>query len=320
MHDTQNTISCERIALSPSGPLPTDLPFTVDQARQQGVGKAELFDLLQRHEIRRMCRSVYVSADQADTIELRARALSLVVPQSAVVTDRTAAWLHGVAILPRSALAKAPKISIYQRSGTRVRRPGVEGGTRQMLDRDVMVVGGVQVTSPLRTALDLGRLLWRFDALAALDGFLRIGVPHNDMLLDSERFRGFRRVVQLRTLLPLADGRAESPAESALRLHWYDAGLPRPELQWWIHDDEGNPIYRLDLALPELKYCAEFDGQQFHSGEVQVQRDLRRRDWLAQERDWIIEPFHSESVYGQCPEAPSRLAAGYRRALNRSWG
>ena len=43
------------------------------------------------------------------------------------------------------------------------------------------------------------------------------------------RFRGFRGVVQLRCLAPLGDGRAESPGESALRLHWYDAGLPTPE-------------------------------------------------------------------------------------------
>lgn len=161
--------------LPPSAPLPTDVPFTVEQAAALGVSRAQLANLLQRHEIRRLLKGVYVSAHQADTIQLRARALSLVVPDSAVVTDLSAAWLHGVAILPRSALTETPDISLYQRSGTRVRRPGVDGGRRQMLDRDVTLVGGVQVTTPLRTSLDLGRLLWRCDALAALDGFLRLG-------------------------------------------------------------------------------------------------------------------------------------------------
>jgi very-short-patch-repair endonuclease len=200
-----------------------------------------------------------------------------------------------------------------------VRRSGVDGGRRQMLERDVTHVGGVQVTTPTRTALDLGRLLWRFDALAALDGFLRVGVSHEQLLAEVERFRGFRGVVRLRELLPIADGRSESPAESALRLHWYDAGLPRPELQCWVQADDGSPIYRLDLALPDLKFCAEFDGRQFHSSPEDVQADNARRAWLVNERRWHVEVFQSENVYGPTPDAPTRLAASYRRALGSSW-
>src|SRR5206468_3759671 len=30
--------------------------------------------------------------------------------------------------------------------------------------------------------------------------------------------------------------------------HWYDAGLPRPELQVWVYDDDGVGVYRLDIA------------------------------------------------------------------------
>lgn len=68
------------------------------------------------------------------------------------------------------------------------------GGTRGLIDRDVTTIGGVQVTTKLRTALDLGRLLWRFDALAALDGFARLGVP-TQSLYDGLEFHGSRQAV-----------------------------------------------------------------------------------------------------------------------------
>lgn len=301
------------------GPLPVNRPFTLREAQALGVDRVVIRNLLERGALRRVVRGVFVSSGVADTIESRASALALVVPESAVVTDRTAAWLHGVHILPRSAPTIDPPISMYQREGTRVRRSGVDGGRRQMVDRDVITIGSVQVTSPLRTALDLGRLLWRFDALAALDGFIRVGVPKDELLLEADRFKGFRGVVQLRDLAPLADGRAESPGESALRLHWYDAGLPPPELQWWVHSDDGVPIYRLDLALPDVLFCAEYDGIEFHSDPEAVKRDLSRRVWLTDQRSWLIHVFRHESVYGQMADATSRLAAAYNQISGRSW-
>ena len=120
-------------------------------------------------------------------------------------------------------------------------------------------------------------------------------------------------MVQLRGLLPLVDGRAESAGESALRLHWHDALLPRPEVQWWVQDDSGVDLYRLDLALPSIGYAAEYDGEQHH-GEEQAQGDPQRRGWLAEERGWEIGVFRKKHVYGTNPSAPERLRAGVVRA------
>ncbi len=57
-------------------------------------------------------------------------------------------------------------------------------------------------------------------------GSFSLGVPHELMAAEIGRFKGYRGVRQLRVLVPLGDGRSESPGESVLRLHWYDAGLP----------------------------------------------------------------------------------------------
>ena len=195
----------------------------------------------------------------------------------AVITDRTAAWLHGVSLLPRSARETPPPVEVFYVTDTRARRPGVRSGRRGMLPTDIVEIGGVRVTSPVRTACDLARLLWRFDALAAVDGYLRLGVDHEQLLEQIPRFKGYRGVVQMRAILPLGDGRSESPGESALRLHWYDAGLPSPTLQHWVVDDDGLDRFRLDLALPEAYFAAEYDGIDFHTSPHQRQHDAVRR-------------------------------------------
>jgi hypothetical protein len=298
-------------------PLPLDAPFTAQQAAELGVSRWFLRLLVDRALVRRVLRGTYVAAQVVDSVDLRAAALRLVVPESAVVTDRTAAWLHGVDILPRSAVHEPPPLCVFGSTGSRLRRPEVVSGVRALAEDDITLVLGVRVTTPLRTALDLGRSLWRFDALAALDGFLRIGVRHEHILLSVERFRGQRGVVQLRWLAPLADGRSESPGESALRLHWYDAGLPRPELQWWVHAD-GVALYRLDIALPEIRFAAEYDGQRFHAGADQREHDRNRRSWLDEERRWVVEAFEQEHVYSQQADPAPRLQEGARLASTRS--
>jgi hypothetical protein len=317
MPTTPGWMSPEPTFLDDRCPLPLDRPFTAAEAGGLGVSRHTLARLVEMSLVRPLARGTYVAAQAVDTIEIRAEALRLVVADTAVVTDRTAAWLHGVDILPRGAVHEAPPIQVFGRTGSRLRRPQVASGVRTLRDSDVMVVSGIRVTTPLRTALDLGRLLGRFDALAALDGFLRIGVPHDRVLSEVERFKGERGVVQLRHLAPLADGRAESPPESALRLHWYDAGLPRPEPQWWVHDDAGFAVYRLDLALPACRYAAEYDGERFHTAS-DAERDEVRRTWLDQERGWLIDVFDKSDLYASIGDPARRLITGVRRARSRA--
>jgi len=183
--------------------------------------------------------------------------------------------------------------------------------------RDVMDLHGLTVTTPLRTACDLGRLLWRYDALAALDQFLRLGVPHDELLEQVSRFKGYRGVIQLRYLAPIADPRAESVAESALRLHWHDARLPPPEIQWRVFDDLGLGVYRLDLALPEAMFGAEYNGEEFHSSEGDREHDEVRLTWLDEQRNWHIEVFDKSHVYAQDGSAVPKLQQGLVVARRR---
>jgi hypothetical protein len=275
-------------------PLPLTAPFTTAQALDLGVSRSRLGTLQRRGLVRPVIRGVFAVTQLPDTIEFRAEALSLVVPSSAIVVDRTAAWLHMVDVLPASAVHEMPPVEIYSRAGSRLRRPAVASGERRMRDEDVTVVAGVLVTTKLRTALDLGRRLNRFHALAAMDALLRAGADRDQLLGCVERFRGERGVVQLRGLAPLADARAESPPESVLRLHWWEAnGMPPPEPQVWVLDN-GYPRFRIDVGNEDLRYGAEYDGERFHGDEL---ADGSRLEWLHERGGWLVDSFVAADIY-----------------------
>ncbi|KRE92584.1 hypothetical protein ASG76_16595 [Nocardioides sp. Soil774] len=302
--------------VGPDAPIPGDRPFSADEATRAGVDASLRRRLVERGLLRPVLRGVFVVSHVPDSLRLRVAALELVVPEHAVVVDRTAAWLHGVDALPRSAIHRMPPLDVYSQGASRLRRPGLASGTRELTVRDVERLGPLTVTTPLRTACDLGRRLWRFDALSAIDGFLRLGLDHDLLLSESERFKGHRGMRQLRQLAPLGDPGAESPPESALRLHWYDADLPQPETQIWVHDDDGRPTYRLDMGHREARYGAEYFGEEFHPG-AGTEHDEERLTWLRTRRDWAMDVFVKTDVYGSELTASDRLRVGFDRAVAR---
>lgn len=295
-------------------PLPLSAAFTRAQAVEAGLRDHQLAALVDEGLVRRVLFGVYAAAQAPDSVAFRAQALSLVVPEYGVVTDRTAGWLHGVPTLRRGSHRTAPQLDVCDTRDTRMRRPGVDGRRRALSPDDVTVIGGIRVTTLLRTGCDLGRLLWRFDALAAIDGVLRAGVDPDELFAEIGRFRGFRGVRQLRVVAALGDPRSESPGESALRLHWYDAGLPKPDLQHEVLDGSGRVRCRLDVPAPEVRYAAEYDGEEFHTAEADRAHDRERRTWLREEAHWTVDVFTKDDVYGTRTSITARLREGFQTA------
>jgi hypothetical protein len=294
--------------------LPTNVPFTLYQAAVAGVSRNVIARLTKQGLLRQVLRAVYVDASTADTTDLRAAAIALVVHPDAVITDLSAAWLHGARVNPAGDYL--PRVSVFQLpENTRVRTRVTNGGVRTLEPEDIERINGLRVTTPLRTALDLGRLLKRDLALAAMDGLLRLHrFSRSDLRAQLPRFRGYRGVVQLRCLVPICDPRAESPQESILRLRWLDARLPAPHPQHVVADDNGFPVYRLDLADPSVRYAAEYDGQEFHFTREQRSNDAQRRAWLRR-RGWLIDVFDQDDLASLT--VGSRLLNGHRRAALR---
>ena len=102
-------------------------------------------------------RSAYVASDLPDTLALRVALLELVVPPGCFVADHTAAWLHAgdKALLPNAHLI-VPKPDIFRHSSTRpLRNPLVRSGERAVSADDLIRIGTIETTTPLRTGCDL---------------------------------------------------------------------------------------------------------------------------------------------------------------------
>jgi hypothetical protein len=299
-------------------PLPLDMPFTTRQARQQGVTPLNLTKLTEEGLLRRFLPGVYVATQAGDSITLRTNALRLVVPEDCVVCDRHAGWLHGATMVlrPNEHLALMP-ISVFRPSGKgRLRNELAASGERNLTDEDVMEVDGLRVTTPLRTAWDLGRTRYTEPAISALDAMLRLDVfTREELLAGMERFRRMRWITTLRAVAPLADGRAESPGESVLRLRWIECSLPTavPQYEVWRNAEF---LARLDIANPDLRYAAEYDGAEWHSSPDQQAHDATRRSEVSDE-GWLVRPFTSRNVFGRNRDCEELLVADAREARRR---
>ncbi len=304
--------------LDASAGLPLDAPFTRTQALDEGVPDARLRRFVDLGLLRRPIKGVYVASQLKDSPELRARCISLVVPADYVVCDRHAGWLLGadMVLAPGEHLERSP-ISVFRPSGHgRLRNDLCDSGERNLLSGDITEVHGLAVTTPLRTAYDLGRVRSREHALSGLDAMLRLGgFSSAELVWGVERFRGMRWITRLRELAPIADGRAASPGESVLRLRWIDGGLPSPQLQVEVWIDRVL-IAILDLAHEELRYAAEYDGEQWHSSPEQIQHDQERRS-LVSDEGWLINVFRKEHVYGHQQTADATLRAGVAESRRR---
>lgn len=259
-----------------------DRPFTLADLDRYGLTRKILRRLVKENVVRRIVRGAYAPTALPDTLELRAQAVALVVPPDQVVRDRTAAWIHGVDTFTYAEHGLEPPIELCALRGREPStRSGTAGRTRDLAPRDIVFIAGVRVTTPLRTALDLGCCLRRREAMAALDAFARLhGLTVAEMQAAAKLFRRRRGVVQLRELIPLVDPRAESARESWIRLAIHDAGLPTPEPQYWVVVD-GAPTYRLDLAYPHCRVAVEYDGFDAHERTPeQKEYDEARRAWL----------------------------------------
>ena len=89
-----------------------------------------------------------------------------------------------------------------------------------------------------------------------------------------------------------------------LALIWHETpGLPPFEPQWPVDGPDG--FFYLDLAVPGLRYAAEYDGAEFHGPD---QRRPTRRGVLAGETDgWPFGVFVAEDVAGTGQTASDRL-------------
>jgi hypothetical protein len=298
----------ETLPLDPvSGLLPLDRPFTRAMAQAAGVDRAALERMLRERTVVRLLRGAYAASTAADTVALRAAAAGLVVGPRAVVVDRTAAWVHGVDVTGL-AMGEPRPVEVLRPSSR-----SAAGSGRQLEGRDVERIGPLHLTTPLRTALDLGRLLAPGRALGAMDRLLAGGsFTHVQLLGEVARMTGHRGVGQLRALAAQVDARSSCLAESVLRLGWHEARLPTAVPAMPVA--AGGRLVRLSLGVERRQFGAVLAGHVSADELVALQGAGWRFVVLSEARvldsDPLIWTHHLEREFHQHLLAQSRADAG----------
>ncbi|MDT5175605.1 MAG: hypothetical protein QOG37_2856 [Mycobacterium sp.] len=181
--------------------------------------------------------------------------------------------------------------------------------------REVLTVGGIAVTTPARTAFDIGRLtITRQHAVQRLDAVMNatdVKIADVEAVIDGHA--GARGLVRLRRVLPLVDGGAESPQETRTRLALIDAGLPRPQTQIVVRNEYGDFVARVDMGYEELRVGIEYDGPQHWTDPAQRDRDIDRYTALL-DLGWTIIRVSSDLLRYRQGTFIARVVAAMRAA------
>ncbi|GAA4938899.1 hypothetical protein EV188_108250 [Actinomycetospora succinea] len=282
--------------------MDTTRPFRTRDARQAG---APTRGRLAGPGFRSPFRGTHVAVAAPDDLVSRAHAAALLV-DDAVIGGYAAAALHGADCAPRD----APVDLVV---GPRRHRPRPGLLLRQDLLRpdEIVVVDGVSVTSPLRTAYDLVRAVDFVEGVVALDALAAVGEFEPEAILEHvggrSRPRGHRR---LAPAVEAAEPGSGSPPETRLRLVLVEHGIPRPVVQCPVPGVRAAWVPHVDLGWPELKVAVEYQGDLHRTDPEQWRRDQERWAVLGA-AGWLVIPATWEDLYRR----PATFAARVREAL-----
>lgn len=165
-------------------------------------------------------------------------------------------------------------------------------------DDDIEVVDGLLVMKEPRCVIETIATAGVERGLVVADSALhgaRVDADELGATLEMLRPCTGSRTVDL--VLRFADGRAESVGESRARFLYWSQGLPRPEVQFSVFDNQGQLVGICDLAWPRHRLLFEFDGKIKYGrllkpgqepGDVVFQEKLRE-DALRRATGWALE-------------------------------
>jgi REase_MTES_1575 len=259
-------------------------------------------------ELRRSCtriyRNVYQRRDNGLTAADRAVAAWLWSGKRAVVAGNSAAALLGAEWIDPDGTAEL--ISDRKRPP-----PLIVTRNETLLPGETTQVVGVPVTSPARTAFDLGRHAGPASAVIAIDSLAKataLTVDDVGRLIDAHR--GVRGIKQLRQVLGLVDAGAESPQETKTRLAIIAAGLPKPQTQIVVRNEWGAVLARIDMGWERWRVGVEYDGAQ-HWTDPRIRANDIDRTAELERRGWRIIRVSADLLRNR----PDILAARIREAL-----
>lgn len=246
----------------------------------------------------RLLPHVYRIAGSASTERQKALAACLWAGDGAVASHRTAGVLWNL----DGVTARQAEITVHSRRAPRSRLILVHR-TLALPRADRVTIGGIPITSPLRTLLDLSACFDEEDLEVAVECAIRRALIREAALRHRVGGKGKGGAAALRRVL---DSRApESPAlESRLEVKVWRlivrSGLPKPVRQHPVEVEARR--YRLDFAWPSFRVAVEADGFATHGGRRRVFHADRRRLAALASAGWRVVPVTWEDATARSRE------------------
>ncbi len=285
-----------------------------NQMRDAGIPEDWIIREAHRGRIIREGPSVYRPWAVKRHWKMRASAAVLSARAPALISHRSAAWLHGI---------DEHQPGIIDVTVPRHRRPRSRSGVQFHESRqfDIAAAGakvldGLPVTGVARTILDSCSVVRSLpDRLDLFDEARRLKLVDWDDLWDClvvHTGRGRKGIQRYRDVLLTRDGTAPAGTKFARRvgLLLESAGLPAPVCEHPVAHEEGT--YFLDLAyLAPRKVAVECIGRIGHDFERAFETDPVRRNRL-QLLGWIV----IEVTWRRFVNAPESVVAEVMQALS----
>lgn len=247
--------------------------------------------------------------DPAWELVLRSVSALITAAPGSVASHYTAAQLHGLDLLgpPPRLLAVTRPPGGGSRSGKR----GLHVHVARLPPSHVSCRLTVPVTTVARTVIDMARSS-DFDAgVVVTDSALHLRLTSkkelSQVLAECDHIAGTRRAADV---IEFADSRSESVLESIGRVVFKECGLPPPDLQVEIADEEF--VARVDFLWPMYRTIAEVDGAMKYDDRSRAMAQLRR-DARLRAAGYEVVHFNWQEI----TKTPQAVAAAIRVAFQR---
>jgi hypothetical protein len=283
--------------------------FRRGEALAFGLDDAALRRAVRGRVLVKVRHGSYAFADEWEALDEHGRHLVLTRAVLRAIGDDVAASHHSASLMHRMELwgVDLAEAHVTRLDGGAGRtEAGVVHHEGFSLDGDLVRVGGHLVVQPARAALESALLSDVERGLVVVNSGLhqRLFTPE-DLEAQHALMRSWPGAGHLQLVTRLADGRAESVAESrCVHLFWAQ-GLPKPELQYPVYDGRGNLVGIADFAWPELGLLGEFDGKvkylrHLRPGEEPgdaVFREKQREDLMRRVTGWSMVRLTWSDLY-----------------------
>lgn len=268
---------------------------------------------------------VRVPSTVQDTLAVRCKAASLVMPRGAAFSHHTAALLCGLPIPDKTSPdrsngervetvgavpAHQPIEAMVEPSAVVPQIDGIDGHSGLDPD-DVIDVAGLRVVTPERTFFHLARRLSLDDLVVLGDAIVRHWCSPERLIGRAAGLTRRRGIVRAREALGMISPRVDSPPETRLRLLLIRAGLPFPAVNVDVFDDTGRWLARPDLSYPLLKIAIEYDGDHHRTDKYQWRRD-RVRDESLRHAGWVVITLTADDLFRHPVSTVARVQHYYR--------